>query len=116
MPVYIAFAGLVLLGMVFGPQLWVRHVMRRHGVERPDLPGTGAELARHLLDAAELTSVAVEKTDRGDHYDPDTRSVRLLPQHYDGRSITAVAIAAHEVSHAVQHAHEEPGFLRRLEA
>ncbi len=39
--------------------------------------------------------------------------VRLLPPHHDGRSVTAVAIAAHEVSHAVQHAREEPGFTRR---
>ena len=116
MPIYVALASLMFLGVIFGPQLWVRHVMKRHGVDRPDLPGTGAELARHLLDAAELTSVTVEKTDRGDHYDPDTRAVRLLPQHHDGRSITAVAIAAHEVAHAVQHAREEPGFMRRIEA
>lgn len=116
MPIFVALASLAFLGVIFGPQLWVRHVMQRHGDERPDLPGTGAELARHLLDAAELASVTVEKTDRGDHYDPGTRSVRLLPQHHDGRSITAVAIAAHEVSHAVQHARGEPGFQRRLDA
>jgi Zn-dependent membrane protease YugP len=93
----------------------VRRVLQRHGVDRPDLPGTGAELARHLLDEAELQSVTVEKTDRGDHYDPETRAVRLLSQHHDGRSIAAVAVAAHEVSHAVQHAREEPAFMRRLE-
>jgi len=116
MPIFVALASLLFLGVIFGPQLWVRRVMDRNGADRPDLPGTGGELARHLLDAAELTSVAVEKTDLGDHYDPNTRSVRLLPQHHDRRSITAVAIAAHEVSHAVQHAQEEPGFLRRLEA
>ena len=67
MPVLIALASLLVLALVFGPQLWVRHVMRRHGDERPDLPGTGAELARHLLDEAGLTSVTVEKTDSGDH-------------------------------------------------
>jgi Zn-dependent membrane protease YugP len=39
--------------------------------------------------------------------------VRLLPEHRDGRSIAAVAVAAHEVAHAVQHARGEPGFLRR---
>jgi uncharacterized protein len=115
MPVLIALASLLFLGLVFGPQLWVRRVLGQHGADRPDLPGTGAELARHLLDAAELTSVTVEKTDRGDHYDPDARSVRLLPQHHDGRSIAAVAVAAHEVSHAVQHARQEPAFMRRYE-
>ena len=34
---------------------------------------------------------------------------------HDGRSVAAVAIAAHEVSHAIQHAREEPAFLRRME-
>ena len=77
-------------------------------------PGTGAELARHLLDEADLQSVQVEKTDLGDHYDPQARVVRLLPQHHDGRSIAAVAVAAHEVSHAVQHARSEPAFMRRF--
>jgi uncharacterized protein len=115
MPILIAVGGLLLLVLIFGPQVWVRRVLKQHGTERPDLPGTGAELARHLLDAADLPSVVVEKTDRGDHYDPDARAVRLLPQHHDGRSIAAVAVAAHEVSHAVQHARAEPSFMRRLE-
>src|SRR5437868_10007325 len=111
MPILLAIGGLAFLALLFGPQLWVRRVMAQHGADRPDLPGTGAELARHLLDEAELPSVTVEKTDIGDHYDPEARAVRLLPQHHDGRSIAAVAVAAHEVSHAVQHAHAEPGFI-----
>jgi Zn-dependent membrane protease YugP len=115
MPILIAFGGLLLLALVFGPQLWVKRVLRQHGADRPDLPGTGAELARHLLDEADLQSVTVEKTDLGDHYDPEAHAVRLLPQHYDGRSVAAVAVAAHEVSHAVQHARGETAFMRRLE-
>ena len=92
----------------------MRRAIARHGVERPDLPGTGAELARHLLDEAELPGVPVELTGDGDHYDPEARAVRLTPQHYDGRSVAAAAVAAHEVSHAVQHARGEPAFARRL--
>ena len=68
---------LILLAVVFGPQVWIRHVLARHGVDRPDLPGTGAELARHLLDEAGLGAVKVELTDRGDHYDPEAHAVRL---------------------------------------
>jgi hypothetical protein len=59
--------------------------------------------------------VKVEVTDAGDHYDPENRAVRLTRPHYDGRSVSAVAVAAHEVSHAVQHAHGEPAFTRRFE-
>jgi len=113
---FLAAIGLILvLVLVFGPSWWVKHVLKKHGVDRPDLPGTGGEFARHLLDEAKLSDVKVEVTDQGDHYDPGTRAVRLLRQHHDGRSIAAVAIAAHEVSHAIQHAWGEPAFKRRVE-
>lgn len=115
MPIIAAIGGLLLLALVFGPQVWVRHVLRKHAAERDDFPGTGAELARHLLDEADLQSVTVEPTDKGDHYDPEARAVRLTPQHHDGRSVSAVAVAAHEVSHAVQHARGEPAFARRFD-
>jgi uncharacterized protein len=115
MPIIIGLASLVVLAILFGPQWWVRHVLARHGIERPDLPGTGGELARHLLDEAGLREVKVELTGDGDHYDPEERAVRLLPQHYDGRSVAAVAVAAHEVSHALQHARGEQAFSRRFE-
>jgi Zn-dependent membrane protease YugP len=114
MPILVALVSLVLLAVTFGPSWWVRSMLMRHGVERPDFPGTGAELARHLLDEAGLQAVTVEQTDTGDHYDPEAGAVRLLPQHHDGRSVSAVAVAAHEVSHAVQHARGEPAFARRF--
>ena len=116
MPILLALAGLILLAIVFGPQVWVRRVLAQHGLDRPDLPGTGGELARHLLDEAGLQQVQVERTDLGDHYDPEARVVRLLPQHHDGRSVAAAAVAAHEVSHAVQHARGEPAFAPPLRA
>src|SRR5947207_4955589 len=115
MPILIVVAVVILLALLLGPQWWIRRVLARHGAERPDLPGTGGELARHLLDEADLSSVTVELTGDGDHYDPETRAVRLSPQHHDGRSVAAVAVAAHEVSHAVQHARGEPAFARRFE-
>jgi uncharacterized protein len=114
MPILLAIAGLLFLALIFGPQLRIRRVMAQHGAQRPDLPGTGGELARHLLDEADLSGVTIELTGDGDHYDPDARAVRLSPQHHDGRSVAAVAVAAHEVSHAVQHARGEPAFARRF--
>ena len=100
----IAVAALLIVALVLSPTVYVRWAMGRHAADRPDLPGTGGELARHLLDEAGLHHVAVEPTDQGDHYDPAAPAVRLGPDHLDGRSITAVAVAAHEVAHAVQHA------------
>lgn len=114
MPVLLALGALLLLALVFGPSLWVAHVMRRRGADRPDLPGTSGELARHLLDEAGLHGVPVEEAPDGDHYDPEARAVRLSPEHRDGRSVAAVAVATHEVAHAVQHARDEPAFRRRM--
>ncbi len=97
----------VLLAIVVLPQFWVRHTIQRHDVERPDLDGTGGELARHLLNRFDLNGVKVEITDKGNHYDPEAKAVRLTAKHHDGRSLAAVAIAAHEVSHALQDARGE---------
>ena len=99
--------------VVFGPTLWVRRVMARHAQDRPDLQGTGGELARHLLDRFELDTVRVEVTEGGDCYDPKARAVRLSSDNHDGRSITALAVAAHEVGHALQHQENYRPFLRR---
>ncbi len=103
--VVLALLGAALfLGLVFGPQAWIGITMRKHAVHREDYPGTGGELARHLLDAAGLNDVKVERIAAGDHYSPQDRTVRLSAPNFDGRSVTAVAVAAHEVGHAVQHA------------
>ncbi|MCB1548456.1 MAG: zinc metallopeptidase [Hyphomicrobiaceae bacterium] len=93
-----------MLALAFLPQMWVTGVIKRHSAERPDFPGTGGEFARHLLDEMGLRHVKVETTDAGDHYDPDDKAVRLLPDHFSKRSLSAVVIAAHEVGHAMQDA------------
>lgn len=97
----------LILALVFGPQWWAQWTFRRYSQNRDDIPGSGAELARHLLQKMNITDVGVEPTDKGDHYDPEARVVRLSPANHDGRSLTAVAVAAHEVGHAIQHHRSE---------
>lgn len=95
---------LVLAALLIGPGLWVKRVMTRYSKPADRYGQTGAETARRLLDALELGAVAVEISDSGDHYDPADRAVRLSPGNYQGRSLTAVTVAAHEVGHALQDA------------
>jgi len=96
--------GIILIGaLIFGPTLWVKWVMRAYSDPIDGMPGTGGELAVHLLRQNQVEQVGVEITTLGDHYDPSDRMVRLTEAHYNGRSLTAVAIAAHEVGHAIQH-------------
>jgi Zn-dependent membrane protease YugP len=93
-----------VLGLAVLPQMWVRRVIARHSDERSDIPGTGGQFARHLLDGMKLNHVEVEETKLGDHYDPEAKVIRLMPQHMNGRSLAAIVIAAHEAGHAMQDA------------
>lgn len=67
---------------------------------------TGAQVARELLDHFGLHNVTVEPIQGrlGDHYDSRARAVRLSPEVYRGTSLAALAVAAHETGHALQHA------------
>ena len=94
-----------LLALTIVPGLWVQSVMRRYREPANRYPRTGGQTARHLLDALGLRNVATEITDRGDHYDPLAKAVRLTADNFNGRSLTAVTVAAHEVGHALQDAH-----------
>lgn len=103
----------VILLLLFGPSWWVQRVLRRHHVTREDFPGTGGEMAQHLLHKLQLTDVTVEATLSGDHYDPSTRTVRLTEDKLQGKTLTSVVVAAHEVGHAYQHARREWLFQTR---
>jgi len=95
---------LALLALIVGPGLWVAAVMKRYHFPQNRYAKTGGETARELLDAVALSEVRAEMTEGGDHYDPLEKAVRLSPENFNGRSLTALTIAAHEVGHAIQDA------------
>lgn len=93
-----------LIALVFGPSWWVRRILSRYSKPTDRYPGTGGELARYLLDQLGLAHVGADITEEGDHYDPDAKCVRLTPDKFNGHSLTAITVAAHEVGHAHQDA------------
>ena len=101
---------LVFVGAIVWPQFWIKRVMARHNVVREDFPGTGGEFAQHLIERFELLDVGVEETEGGDHYDPESKTVRLSKTHFHEATLTGVAVAAHEVGHALQDANTERSF------
>ena len=104
----------LILGLVFWPGYWVKKVLTKY--QQPDdlFPGTGGELAVHLLETLNIDDVSVEETEPGqDHYDPVAKMVRLSPVNFSGKSLTAITVAAHEVGHAMQHASGYPLFKLR---
>jgi hypothetical protein len=111
--IYLALLAAIVL-LLLGPQIWVQRVLTRYNrVAEPNFPGNGAELARHLLDRFLLDEVSVEVTEAGDHYDPESKVVRLTQDKMTGKTLTAITTAAHEVGHALQDAADEPLFRMR---
>ena len=66
---------------------------------------SGAEASREILNQAGLPDVNVEEIGGHltDHYDPMKKTLFLSSENFQGRSIAAVGVAAHEAGHALQH-------------
>jgi len=105
---------IILIIVLFGPQLWASYVLKRYNSNIDELPGTGGELALHLLKRFQIDGVNVEKSERqDDHYNPEEKTIKLAENIYDGKSLTAIVVTAHEVGHAIQHKNGyRPFFLR----
>jgi len=102
------FTWLILLVLLatFVIQSWLQRTYAQYS-RVPNAKGlTGAETARLILDRYGLTQVRVEPV-RGqltDHYDPRSKTVRLSEGNYGSPSLSALAVSAHEVGHALQDA------------
>lgn len=84
----------------------VKRVYRRYA-DVPTASGiSGAEAARRIMDEEGVQGVTIEAHpgELTDHYDPMHRKLVLSEGNYFGNSISAVAVAAHEAGHAIQHA------------
>ncbi len=99
---------LVLLGMVIclAASALVNSTMNKYKRIPASTGINGAEAARRILNNEGLYQVQIEclQAAEGDHYDPRSDTVRLSYDVYHGASVTAVAVAAHECGHAIQHA------------
>ena len=89
-------------------QGWVKSAFAKYGKIANRRGMTGAEAARRILDASNLSQVRIEpaKGHLSDHYDPRTKVLRLSPDVYSRPSLAAVGVAAHEAGHALQDAKE----------
>lgn len=107
-------AGLFLIGLIYGPSIWIHWVMYRHGKHIEAIPGSGQELALHLIKRFQLDAVEVEQGGKNvNHFDPGENKVRLSPEIFTGKSLTAIAVATHEVGHAIQFHRQEKLILWR---
>ena len=67
---------------------------------------SGKEIAEKMLQDNGIFDVQVISVNGflSDHYDPTKKTVNLSPDVYEGRNVSAAAVASHECGHAVQHA------------
>lgn len=92
----------LLLG--FWAQAKVRSAFAKYSRVRLANGLSGAQVARRILEASGLYDVSIE-AGRGlmsDHYDPRSKTLRLSQDVYQGNSVAAAGIAAHEAGHAIQ--------------
>jgi hypothetical protein len=101
---------LIILSPALVLGLWAQWRVRSsyHEAARVPAPLSGAAAARHVLRSAGLDGIAIEQVGGylSDHYDPRHKVLRLSPDVYNGRSMAAVGIAAHEAGHALQDAQQ----------
>jgi Zn-dependent membrane protease YugP len=104
-PMYFVFLAPGILLMLWA-QSRVKGAYRKWGQVRNMSGLTGAQAARAVLDANGLIDVPIEAVpgDLTDHYDPRKRALFLSQGVFGVPSVAAVAVAAHEAGHAIQHA------------
>lgn len=102
-PTYIMYMlpGLVLTLIA---QWWVKSTYRKWSQRRNGAGVSGAEAAHRLLGFAGMRDVKLENVEGQltDHYDPRSRTLRLSAGVAQEQSVASIAIAAHEIGHAVQ--------------
>ncbi len=109
--------GLILIGLTaligFIVQQGMMSSMRRYSSE--PAPMTGAEAAERMLRAHGISGVRITSTPGSltDHYNPLDRTVNLSETVYHEATVAAMAVAAHECGHAIQHAQAYPWLTMR---
>lgn len=99
--------------LAFYAQWKVTSTFKRYSQVRTGRGMSGADIAAEILRTRNIHDVRIEPVQGtlSDHYDPTTKTLRLSPDVYSGRSVAAAGVAAHEVGHAIQHA-EGYAFLK----
>ena len=99
---------LILIGVVLSliASAMVRRNFARYSVVRSASGLTGAQVAQRILSYAGINDVTVCHISGNltDHYNPRTKQIGLSDSVYGSNSVAAIAVAAHECGHVIQHA------------
>jgi uncharacterized protein len=87
---------------LFLPTIWVNYVLKKNNNPFPDMPFTGKELGLKILQENNLENVLIEPIKQIDHYNPLEKTVNINENKLHKKSITSIAVVAHEIAHAIQ--------------
>lgn len=106
MPVTIIFISFLFMGIGLLVQVRLKNKFAEYSKTPTSSGLSGKEVAEKMLHDNRIFDVSVVSVPGflSDHYDPSKKTVNLSPEVYEGRNISAAAVAAHECGHAVQHA------------
>ena len=101
---WIVFIALTVISMIVSKN--VERKFKKYSHIRTEGGITGRDVAERMLRDHDIHNVQVQmvKGTLTDHYNPANRTLNLSPDVYNGTSVAAAAVAAHECGHAVQHA------------
>lgn len=104
MSIWIIFIAFMVLSLVVSQTL--KYKFSKYSKIPLDNGMSGRDIAESMLRSNGIYDVRVESVpgQLTDHYNPANKTINLSPDVYNGRSISAAAVAAHETGHAVQHA------------
>ena len=116
MNIWIIFIGFMILSWIVSMVL--KSKFTKYSKIPVDNGMSGRDVAERMLRDFGISNVSVQSVpgQLTDHYNPVDRTINLSPEVYNGRSISAAAVAAHECGHAVQHskAYAWLGFRSKL--
>ena len=88
--------------VVFLPSLWVNYVLRKFNVTFSDMPFTGKELGKIILEEQNISNVSINSIKQLDHYNPIDKKIHIAEDKINKKSITSISVVTHEIGHAIQ--------------
>ena len=105
---------LIFLFILFvAPIIWYNYIFKKNDKVLINMPFTGYEFGRELLQEHNLNDVQIEGTKLGDHYDLINKKVMVLEDRLGKKSLTSITIICHEIAHAIQHKENYKPLKRR---
>ncbi len=88
--------------LLFAPNLWIQNILRKNNKIFNDMPFTGRELGEIILKEQKITNVTINSIKKMDHYNPIEKKIHIGEDKLNKKSITSIAVVAHEIGHAIQ--------------